>query len=170
MENVNTTAAKSCESKACSSKADALKASFMAASSKTPSASTVPPVTTKAGNEVNQNASKCPPDKEEIGRSGWTLLHSMAAHYPDNPTQEEQSRMRNFLESFAIFYPCSECGHGFHEAQKKIPAKVESRTGLSVWMCDMHNVVNKQLGKNEMKCDIKLLDKRWLENDDKECQ
>ncbi len=169
MENTST-AAKSCESKACSSKTDALKASFMAASSKTPSASTSPTATTIVGNDGNKNATKCPPDKEELGRSGWTLLHSMAAYYPDNPTQGEQNRMRNFLESFALFYPCSECGHGFYEAQKKAPAKVESRTDLSVWMCDMHNVVNRQLGKSEMKCDIKILDKRWLDNDDKECQ
>ena len=28
------------------------------------------------------------PDKEEVGRHSWTLLHTMAAYYPQQPSQQ----------------------------------------------------------------------------------
>lgn len=30
----------------------------------------------------------CPPDRNIVGNNGWTLLHTMAAHYPDNPSDD----------------------------------------------------------------------------------
>mmetsp|Transcript_35987 Transcript_35987/g.113098 ORF Transcript_35987/g.113098 Transcript_35987/m.113098 type:complete len:112 (+) Transcript_35987:307-642(+) len=34
-------------------------------------------------------ATRCPPDRDEIGRSGWTLLHTTAAYYPADPTSKD---------------------------------------------------------------------------------
>jgi FAD-linked sulfhydryl oxidase len=39
---------------------------------------------------------------------------------------------------------------------------VESRTALSVWLCERHNEVNEKLGKEKHSCAIAELDKRWL--------
>lgn len=40
-------------------------------------------------------------------------------------------------------------------------SRVGSREELSVWMCEAHNRVNRQLGKPEYSCKIKDLDLRW---------
>jgi hypothetical protein len=48
----------------------------------------------------------CPPDILELGRATWTLLHSVAAYYPDQPTERQQQQMRGFVEGFGEFYPC----------------------------------------------------------------
>lgn len=29
----------------------------------------------------------CPPDRATLGRHSWTLIHSMSAHYPDEPSK-----------------------------------------------------------------------------------
>ena len=36
-----------------------------------------------------------------------------------------------------------------------------SRAELCVWMCEAHNRVNRELGKEEFKCDLAQLDARW---------
>ena len=35
--------------------------------------------------------------KETLGRSTWLLLHTMAAHYPDQPDKSQQKTMRNLV-------------------------------------------------------------------------
>lgn len=53
----------------------------------------------------------CPPDILELGRATWTLLHSMAAYYPDSPSTEQQDAMRAWVDGLGRFYPCEvSCG------------------------------------------------------------
>ena len=33
------------------------------------------------------------PDKEQVGNHSWTLLHTMAAYYPDKPSEQVQSTL-----------------------------------------------------------------------------
>lgn len=47
------------------------------------------------------------PTKEELGRGTWTLLHSIAAKYPEKPTKSQKKDVQNlvctslgFVESF----------------------------------------------------------------------
>jgi FAD-linked sulfhydryl oxidase len=106
----------------------------------------------------------CPPDHEEIRSSAWTLLHTIAAHYPDKPTVKEMSSAKHFITSFASLYPCIEsCEMKASIGMKSAPPAIWSHKALSVWMCERHNAVNVKLGKTKdlFKCDVTKLDERW---------
>ena len=43
----------------------------------------------------------CPPDRMELGNKSWSLLHSVAAYFPSQPTAEQQEDARNFMHLFS---------------------------------------------------------------------
>lgn len=51
----------------------------------------------------------CPLDKDELGRSTWNLLHTMAATYPDNPSDEQKQNVKSFFNILSQTYPCDVC-------------------------------------------------------------
>lgn len=112
---------------------------------------------------------ECPPTSSELGRGSWNLLHSMAAWYPDQPTDEDQKAMKRFFEGLAKFYPCTYCAEDFQMNLLNKPVKTESRKDLSQWLCEQHNFVNKKLGKSQYPCDMKSLDERWRVSTDTYC-
>lgn len=57
----------------------------------------------------------CPLDKEELGRNTWGFLHTMAAYYPDEPTQKQQRDMKSLIKTFSRFYPCEWCAYHLRE-------------------------------------------------------
>ena len=117
----------------------------------------------------NKKAVECPPRTAELGRSSWKLLHSMAAWYPDKPTTQQQSRMTNFFQTLAEFYPCPWCADDFQSNVEKTPVAAESRESLCMWLCDQHNRVNQKLGKPLFDCNMKNLDERWRKSSNPKC-
>ncbi|CAF0837716.1 unnamed protein product [Adineta ricciae] len=103
--------------------------------------------------------SQCPLMRDDLGRASWSLLHTMAAYYPMKPKEEEQQSMSEFICSFSKLFPCPECRTDFQEEISKSPPDLSSRLGLSTWMCNQHNIVNKKLGKPEFDCRQVL--ERW---------
>lgn len=101
----------------------------------------------------------CPADSVALGQGSWRLLHSMAAYYPEKPTVEVQNDMSTFIKIFSKFYPCQPCAEDFRDWLKNNTPDVSSRSNLSRWFCDAHNVVNVKLGKPEFDCS--LIDQRW---------
>jgi FAD-linked sulfhydryl oxidase len=63
-----------------------------------------PQVITEEWKEKN-----CPADVATLGRHTWTLLHTMAAYYPEKPEPKQKESMKTFFESFAQNYPCWFC-------------------------------------------------------------
>jgi len=114
---------------------------------------------TNTADTTKSQIRECPPDVKQLGRATWTFLHTMAAYYPDHPSNQEQRLMRSFLSSFSRFYPCGHCAEHLQEEIKKWPPRVESRQQLGMWMCEMHNKVNKMLGKDPFDCN--KIDERW---------
>lgn len=99
----------------------------------------------------------CPPDVEVLGRSSWTLLHSLTASYPTSPTPTDQSNVRQFLGLFGKLYPCWVCAEDFQDWMRENKIRTESRDEFGRWMCEAHNGVNRKLGKKVFDCD------RWEE-------
>ncbi|KAJ5592561.1 FAD dependent sulfhydryl oxidase Erv1 [Penicillium hordei] len=138
-------------------------------SASTPTSSTskmttsTPALAAAATPSPSETPSDCPPDVEELGRSTWTLLHSMAATYPEKANMEHQANMSGFLKFFAKLYPCWVCADDFqtwmaHPSGRNQP-KLESRKEFGWWMCEAHNEVNRKLGKKEFDC--RLWEERW---------
>ena len=94
----------------------------------------------------------CPPDGGQVGRATWTFLHTMAAYYPEAPTESEQTYMAGFIDGLAKFYPCSTCAHHLQDEIVKYPPKLKSNVELSDWFCRMHNEVNIRQGKPVFDC------------------
>lgn len=114
---------------------------------------------TSAAGTTDITANDCPPDVEELGRSTWTLLHSIAATYPENPTPEQKNYLKSFITLFSHLYPCFYCADDFRENIRKDEVKVGNRDEFGQWLCDQHNIVNEKLGKPKFDC--KLWKERW---------
>lgn len=107
----------------------------------------------------------CPPDKAKIGICGWNLLHTIAAHYPDDPTEDWKDKHKRFYYAFSKVYPCKSCAIHFNQQIKKHPPELDNRKSVSLWTCKMHNKVNKYLNKEIFPCNLENLDKRWRKGD-----
>ena len=103
----------------------------------------------------------CPPDVEDLGRSTWTMLHAMAASYPESASTSMQSTMKQFILTFSQLYPCGWCATDFRDWIKEPgnEPKVQSQDAFGQWMCEAHNAVNVKLGKKEFDCS--LWKQRW---------
>lgn len=128
-----------------------------------------------------------PPTKQELGQSSWTLLHTMAANFPDVPTARQRARVENFLRGLGDLYPCPICAAHFRGHLADHPVQTGSREALSLWLCEAHNEVSRTLDrprqplphtlcveraprawqvntrnkKEPFYCDIGVLDARW---------
>lgn len=60
-------------------------------------------------NEKGRFVHGCPVDKDELGRSTWSLLHTMAAQYPDKPTSGQKQQVVQFIDILSHTYPCEPC-------------------------------------------------------------
>ncbi|KAI4164135.1 MAG: hypothetical protein LQ342_002099 [Letrouitia transgressa] len=126
--------------------------------SKSPSSSTTTTSTSTATSSSSASSTEppenCPPDVDQLGRSTWTLLHTISASYPPRASTTQQSEMRQFLSLFSKIYPCWVCAEDFQDwmKQRGNEPRVEGREGLGRWMCEAHNAVNRKLGKREFDC------------------
>ena len=102
---------------------------------------------------------ECPPDLWELGRCTWSFLHTMAAYYPDLPSPQQQSDMKQFMTIFGKNFPCEDCAEHFRERMNVRPPDATSRTRFSRWLCEMHNDVNRRTGKELFDCS--RVDERW---------
>eukprot|EP00172_Hildenbrandia_rubra_P003053 Plantae.Rhodophyta-Hildenbrandia_rubra.ctg44508.p2 GENE.Plantae.Rhodophyta-Hildenbrandia_rubra.ctg44508~~Plantae.Rhodophyta-Hildenbrandia_rubra.ctg44508.p2 ORF type:complete len:155 (-),score=14.64 Plantae.Rhodophyta-Hildenbrandia_rubra.ctg44508:495-959(-) len=102
-----------------------------------------------------------PPSKKKLGRSGWTLIHTMAAKYPEDPSEEDKVMARGFVMSLTKLYPCKECAKHFDKFVSVVPPELDSREKFLMWTCRAHNEVNKRQRKKEFPCEVKALDDRW---------
>jgi FAD-linked sulfhydryl oxidase len=62
--------------------------------------------------------------KKLLGNATWRLLHTMAARYPDEPTETEKKRTAQFIELLGYLYPCKQCAGHMRVMMAENPPKV----------------------------------------------
>jgi hypothetical protein len=84
------------------------------------------------------------------GPAMWHYLHTMSFNYPVHPTKENKEHYRDFVLNLQNVLPCGKCRKNLVKNFKKLPLKIdhmESRKTFSKYIYDLHEVVNKMLGK-----------------------
>ncbi|DAA79878.1 TPA_exp: Sulfhydryl oxidase [Trichophyton benhamiae CBS 112371] len=120
-------------------------------------------LSTSSTSSTSEIPNDCPADVEALGRSTWTLLHTMAATYPTTASPQQQSEMNQFMTLFSKLYPCWVCADDLrtwmnHPSGANKP-KLSGRAEFGNWMCLAHNEVNRKLGKKEFDCS--KWEERW---------
>ncbi len=101
--------------------------------------------TTDISSETNTS------DPKVWGPHFWFSLHNSAAHYPINPSPIVRQRIKQRIMSIPYEIPCPSCrphAVSFIENMKdSLDKVVSSRENLIKFYTDLHNRVNKRLGK-----------------------
>lgn len=90
--------------------------------------------------------------KKELGNASWKYFHTLLARFPDNPTPEQRTKLKTFVQLYAELYPCGECSYHFVKLLEKYPVQTSSRTAAALWGCHVHNIVNEFLKKPAYDC------------------
>jgi hypothetical protein len=85
------------------------------------------------------------------GPLGWATLHSVAALYPDEPSELEKQLVAQWMEAFRRTIVCEKCHNHFTQLLKEYsvvyPAWNASRKAFTLFVLRAHNTVNKRNGK-----------------------
>lgn len=85
------------------------------------------------------------------GPSLWHYLHLISFNYPINPTNRDKKKYREFLLNLQYTLPCKYCRINLRNNFKKYPLVKEifsSRKTFSRYVYNLHELINKMLGKN----------------------
>ena len=83
------------------------------------------------------------------GPHGWKFIHYVALGYPDEPTDADKRSYKKFYESLRDILPCQSCADHYRDTIHMYPVDghLSSREELLRWSFDIHNTVNKRIGK-----------------------
>lgn len=84
------------------------------------------------------------------GPTLWHSLHTISFNYPTFPTREQKQEYYAFFTSLQWILPCKYCRDNYKNNLKVLPLNSQvllNRYNLSKWLYDLHNLVNKNLGK-----------------------
>ena len=84
------------------------------------------------------------------GPSLWHSLHTISFNYSVKPTTEDKKNYYEFFLSMKNVLPCKYCRLNYVKNLKEVPLTMktmENRNTLSIWLYDLHEEINKMLGK-----------------------
>jgi len=85
------------------------------------------------------------------GPSLWHYLHVMSFNYPIKPTKIQKQKYKQLLLNFQYTLPCKYCRMNLKKNFKKFPLTdkiFENRNNFSRYIFNLHEQINKLLGKN----------------------
>lgn len=87
----------------------------------------------------------------------WRAIHYIALGYPDKPDPHVKHEYRDFFLNLWKFIPCIKCSLNYKRHLHEIPnieQYLSSPKDLFQWTWLMHNIVNKELGKQQIEFDF----------------
>lgn len=91
-----------------------------------------------------------------LGKNTWAFLHSVAANYPEEPSNEHKEAIKKLVEAFKVLYPPEKCRLNFVKKVESerfdITKNYNSKKDLINYFCDIHNSVNQELKKPLFDC------------------
>jgi len=84
------------------------------------------------------------------GPAMWHVLHTISFNYPVEPTEKQKKYYMKFFSNLINILPCKYCRDNLGKNLTKIPLNKDvflSRHTLSRWTYDLHELINKMLGK-----------------------
>jgi mitochondrial FAD-linked sulfhydryl oxidase len=98
---------------------------------------------------------------DEVGRAGWRFMHTLAANYPEQPHFYQKFAWYGFFETIINFYPCEYCRNHLWDNVDKYGIRVANRTDISMYLCFLHNDVNKENGRAVFPCEMEILQAKY---------
>jgi hypothetical protein len=94
------------------------------------------------------------------GPSFWHSLHTMSFNYPVNPTVDDKKNYKQFILLLKDILPCRICRNNLKKNFKNLPLTnnaMKNRESFSRYVYNLHELVNKMLGKNSglSYCDVR---------------
>jgi hypothetical protein len=88
-----------------------------------------------------------------FGPSNWKTIHNIALGYPMKPSETDKVQYRRFFELMGDVLPCDICSKNYkkHFKELSIDTYLDTRENLFKWTYLLHNMVNKELKKKEIK-------------------
>jgi len=80
----------------------------------------------------------------------WKSIHYITFNYPKHPTEYDKQNYKNYLITLQFVLPCETCKIHLRKHLEKYPITdkvLQNRENLSRWSVNIHNEVNKMLGK-----------------------
>ena len=79
----------------------------------------------------------------------WFVMHTFALNYPDQPNYEDKRVMEEFFNNLKSSIPCQKCRIHYTQRLERNPIinYLDSKQSLFKYTIDLHNQVNKSLGK-----------------------
>lgn len=87
------------------------------------------------------------------GKHVWYSIHFVSLEYPVAPSAKDKETYFDFYRNLAKVLPCVVCREHFKNVWVQHPLttdKLNSRESLFAWTVEVHNMVNKDLGKPHM--------------------
>jgi hypothetical protein len=83
------------------------------------------------------------------GPSAWNFIHSVCYGAPEVLTYEDVQSYKNFFYSLQNVLPCPVCRQHYKDNLSSVPMHFRTRDELFAWSVELHNSVNKMLGKRQ---------------------